>query len=100
LSSPPPPPPLAEIHPSLAARFQIADGALMRITSRRGFVELRAFYTEAIRPELIFAAFHWGGNFSVNDLVGGSLDPHSKMPPFKSCAVRIEAVGDQRTTNG
>jgi assimilatory nitrate reductase catalytic subunit len=86
------PEPVAEIHPTLAARFAIEDGAMMRLTSRRGSVDLRAAYSEALRPEMLFASFHWGGAGSVNDLIGGKLDPHSKMPPFKSCAVRIEAL--------
>ncbi len=93
------PEPIAEIHPSLAHRHRIADGAMMRITSRRGFVELRASYSEAIRPELIFTSFHWGGNSTVNNVIGGRLDPHSKMPPFKACAVKIQAVTESDPTN-
>jgi assimilatory nitrate reductase catalytic subunit len=81
--------PVAELHPALAERFGIADGARMRITSRRGFVELRVRHTESIRPETIFAPFHWGEEATVNDAVGGPLDPLSKMPPFKACAVKI-----------
>jgi assimilatory nitrate reductase catalytic subunit len=84
--------PYAEIHPALAAQAGISDGDMMRISSRRASVAVRARVTETIRPELIFAPFHWGGHQSINALVGGSLDPHSKMPPFKRCAVRIEAV--------
>jgi assimilatory nitrate reductase catalytic subunit len=82
--------PFAEIHPTLAAHVGIIDGDLMRVSSRRGSVTLRARITESIRPELIFAPFHWGGNLSINAVTGGSLDPHSRMPPFKMCAVKIE----------
>jgi assimilatory nitrate reductase catalytic subunit len=84
--------PVAEVHPALAERFGIVDGGYMRITSRRGSVDVRARLSDAIRPETIFAPFHWGGTSTVNDVVGGSLDPISKMPPFKACAVRIESV--------
>jgi assimilatory nitrate reductase catalytic subunit len=62
----------------------------MRVTSRRGSIALRARITEAIAMDTVFAPFHWGGDATVNDLIGGTLDPHSKMPPFKACAVRIE----------
>jgi assimilatory nitrate reductase catalytic subunit len=86
------PEPFAEIHPTLAAHIGIVDGDMMRISSRRASVSLRARITETIRPELIFAPFHWGGNSSINAVTGGSLDPFSKMPPFKMCAVKIEAV--------
>jgi assimilatory nitrate reductase catalytic subunit len=86
------PEPVAELHPALAARFGITNGGLMRITSQRGSVTLRARHSEAISTETIFAPFHWGGNSTVNDVIGGKLDPHSKMPPFKACAVSIAAA--------
>jgi assimilatory nitrate reductase catalytic subunit len=85
--------PFAEIHPALAARFGIANGGMMRITSRRGSVAVRAVHSAAISTETIFAPFHWGGSSTINDLIGGKLDPLSKMPPFKACAVSI-AAGD------
>ncbi len=88
------PEPLAELHPNLAVRCGVTDGGRIRITSRRGTVEMRARYSTAIRPETIFAAFHWSGARTVNDVIGGPTDPHSKMPPFKSCAVRIEAIAE------
>ena len=85
--------PFAEIHPALAARFGIANGGMMRIASRRGSVAVRAVHSAAISTETIFAPFHWGGSSTINDLIGGKLDPLSKMPPFKACAVSI-AAGD------
>ncbi|HTV72291.1 MAG TPA: molybdopterin dinucleotide binding domain-containing protein, partial [Candidatus Acidoferrales bacterium] len=54
----------------------------------------RVRLTETILPETIFAAFHWGGSATINDVVGGTLDPISKMPPFKACAVKIEAIDE------
>jgi assimilatory nitrate reductase catalytic subunit len=86
------PEPIAEIHPALAARFGIGNGAKMRITSRRGSVTVRAVHSEAISMETIFAPFHWGGDATINDVIGGKLDPYSKMPPFKACAVAITAA--------
>jgi len=88
--------PVADLHPALAARFGIVDGGYMCIRSRRGSVTLRARVTDTISMETIFTAFHWGGSLTVNDLIGGRLDPHSKMPPFKACAVRIEAAAARR----
>jgi len=86
------PEPVAEIHPALAARFGIGNGMRMRITSRRGSVTVRAVHSEAISTETIFAPFHWGGESTINDVIGGKLDPYSKMPPFKACAVAITAA--------
>jgi assimilatory nitrate reductase catalytic subunit len=86
------PDPLVELHPTLAARFGISDGDLVRITSRRGSVELAAKLTNDIRVETLFASFHWGGNQTLNDLTDTAVDPISAMPGFKSAAVRIAKV--------
>ncbi|GAC1312213.1 MAG: molybdopterin oxidoreductase family protein [Vulcanimicrobiaceae bacterium] len=86
------PEPVAEIHPTLAARYGIVDGDLVRIRSRRGSVELRASLTTEILAETIFTTFHFGGRQSVNDLTSDLLDPISRMPSFKSMAVEIERV--------
>ncbi|GAC1397835.1 MAG: molybdopterin oxidoreductase family protein [Vulcanimicrobiaceae bacterium] len=86
------PEPLASVHPTLAAQYGIGDGDLVRLISRRGSVEVRAQLRTDIRAETIFANFHFGGNRTVNDVTSDALDPHSRMPAFKACAVRIERV--------
>ena len=45
-----------------------------------------------MREDTIFVPFHWGGKQSVNRLTNPALDPISRMPEFKVCAVRIEPV--------
>jgi assimilatory nitrate reductase catalytic subunit len=76
----------AEIHPDLARRHGIADGDLVELRSRRGTAVLRARLSDGIRPDTVFAPFHWPG---ANALTNPALDPHSKMPAFKACAVAI-----------
>jgi assimilatory nitrate reductase catalytic subunit len=80
------PEPRAEIHPDLARRHGIADGELVELRSRRGAAVLRARLTDGIRPDTVFAPFHWPG---ANALTNPALDPHSRMPAFKACAVAI-----------
>jgi assimilatory nitrate reductase catalytic subunit len=80
------PEPRAEIHPDLARRHGIADGELVELRSRRGAAVLRARLSDGIRPDTIFAPFHWPG---ANALTNPALDPHSRMPAFKACAVAI-----------
>jgi len=80
------PEPRAEIHPDLARRHGIADGDLVELRSRRGAALLRARLSDGIRPDTIFAPFHWPG---TNALTNPALDPHSRMPAFKACAVTI-----------
>ena len=42
-----------------------------------------------IRPDTVFAPFHWGDAASINRLTNPVLDPHSRMPSFKVCAVAV-----------
>ncbi|HZM75528.1 MAG TPA: molybdopterin oxidoreductase family protein [Candidatus Limnocylindrales bacterium] len=76
-----------EMHPDLASRMGFAEGAPVRVISRRGEVLAPARLSETIRPDTVFAPFHYPG---VNDLTNPALDPTSRMPEFKVCAVRLE----------
>ncbi|GAA4602291.1 assimilatory nitrate reductase catalytic subunit [Actinoplanes octamycinicus] len=86
----------AEIHPDLARRHGIADGDLVELRSRRGAATLRARLSDGIRPDTVFAPFHWPG---ANALTDPALDPHSKMPAFKVCAVAIARAGTPEGTD-
>lgn len=83
------PAPRLQIHPRLAERLEIADGGLVAVESRRGSVHMRVEITPDIRPDTVFAPFHWGGKQSANLLTVAALDPKSRMPEFKVCAVRV-----------
>jgi assimilatory nitrate reductase catalytic subunit len=79
-----------EIHPSLAVRIGVTDGAFVVLTTRRGQAEFHARFSNDIRPDTLFVPFHWGGKACANLLTNPALDPVSKMPEFKVCAVRVE----------
>jgi assimilatory nitrate reductase catalytic subunit len=85
------PEPLVEIHPRLASRLGVADGQWLRVESRRGRVDFRVRESSDIRPDTLFAPMHWGGASSANVLTVPALDPSSRMPEFKICAVRAYA---------
>ena len=87
------PEPLMEIHPELAARFNIRQRELVRVSTRRGSAEFPANIVETIRTDTIFIPYHWPGKKSANQLTPGTLDPISKIPEFKVCACRIEPLG-------
>ncbi|GAA1020418.1 molybdopterin oxidoreductase [Acrocarpospora pleiomorpha] len=76
-----------EMHPQLAERIGVAAGDRVRVASRRGSTEAPARLSQAIRPDTVFMPFHWEG---VNRLTNPALDPISRMPEFKVCAVRVE----------
>jgi assimilatory nitrate reductase catalytic subunit len=86
------PEPFVEVHPDLAAACSLAEGELVRVVSRRGVARGRVRITDTVRADTVFMPFHWGGAGSANLVTNPALDPVSKMPEFKVCAVRLEAV--------
>ncbi|GAA2183720.1 molybdopterin oxidoreductase family protein [Micromonospora lupini] len=79
-----------ELHPDLAARLGIDDGDPVRVTSRRGELRAPARLSAGIRPDTVFAPFHWPGAGRANSVTNDAVDPISGMPEFKICAVRVE----------
>jgi assimilatory nitrate reductase catalytic subunit len=55
------PEPLCEMHPRLAAKVGVADGDLVRVSSRRGEMVAPARVVESIRPDTVFIPYHWAG---------------------------------------
>ena len=82
------PEPRVQVHPRLAARLGIAEGGALLLESRRGQVIFKTSVTADVRPDTLFAPFHWGGKAAANILTMPALDPVSRMPEFKVCAVR------------
>jgi len=50
--------------------------------------------TERTAPDSVFIPFHF--HECVNRISLGLLDPHSRQPAYKQCAVNIEAIEDQQ----
>ena len=87
-----------ELHPDLAARLGVADGERLTVTSRRGEVTAPARLTDAIRADTVFMPFHWAGAGRANSLTNDALDPTSRMPEFKVCAVRVARASGEAET--
>ncbi|MCM3587751.1 molybdopterin oxidoreductase family protein [Mesobacillus maritimus] len=88
--------PFLEIHPTTAKKLGLVDKEKARICSRRGEMILKAKFSPGIREDCVFVPFHWGGKQSINQLTLPELDPQSKMPEFKACAVRVTALEAER----
>ncbi|MEK7872748.1 MAG: molybdopterin dinucleotide binding domain-containing protein, partial [Chloroflexota bacterium] len=84
------PEPMAEVHPATAKRNGLSDGDLATLTTRRGAATFKVKLTPGIREDTVFIPFHWGGLQAANRLTNPALDPVSRMPEFKVCAVRVE----------
>ena len=88
------PQPILQLHPTVARRHGIGAGAVVAVESRRGRAEFRVEITADVRPDTLFAPFHWGGKEAANAISNAALDPISRMPEFKYAAVRIVVKGD------
>ncbi|MFI1676691.1 molybdopterin oxidoreductase family protein [Streptomyces sp. NPDC020607] len=84
------PGPFVELHPRLAARLGVEEDDSVAVVSRRGRAVAPARVTSAIRADTVFMPFHWPGEGRANTLTHPALDPVSRMPEFKVCAVRVE----------
>ena len=83
------PEPFVEVHPDTAGRAGLRDGTLARIESRRGIVTARVRCVPSSRLDTVFLPFHFPGDGAANALTNPALDPISRMPEFKVCAVRL-----------
>ncbi|MBI5025509.1 MAG: formate dehydrogenase subunit alpha [Nitrospirae bacterium] len=81
----------AEINPKDANMLGIKDNSMMRVSSRRGAIIVRACVTAKVSEGTIFIPFHFR-EASANLLTNPAVDPLAKIPEYKVCAVRIEPV--------
>ena len=83
--------PLVEINPEEAARLGLNGNKRIRVTSRRGSIEAQAWVTDRVPPGMVYANFHFP-EAGANKLTIAALDPVAKIPEYKVCAVKVEAV--------
>ncbi len=80
-----------EINTCDARALSVKEGNIVRVISKRGFVELEARVTDNISKGVIFIPFHFR-EAAANILTVSKYDPIAKIPEYKVCAVRIESV--------
>ena len=78
----------ADISPEDAGKLGIEQGEMIKVSSRRGEVVVRARVTPEIQPGLVWMAFHFREN-NANWLTNTAFDPISMTAEYKACAVRI-----------
>jgi formate dehydrogenase alpha subunit len=82
---------LVELSAADAAKYAIASGDQVRVRTRRGQITAKAQISPKAVPGTIFLPFHFA-EASANKLTNAALDPVSKIPEYKVCAVQIEKV--------
>ena len=83
------PTPFAQVSNVDADKMALKDGDSVRVISRRGQLVTPVRPGDIVPPGSIFMDFHFM-EANPNVLLGNSLDPVSKTPDYKVCAVQIE----------
>ena len=87
-----------DVSPEDAERLGVANGELVRVTSRRGSVDAPARIDRGLRPGLVFMTLHFPDQVETNVLTIDATDPKSGTAEFKATAVRIERLGSPERT--
>ncbi len=82
---------LIEISPEDAETLNVTSGDLVKVSSRRGEVSVKAKVTNRSQAGNVFMTFHHR-NVLTNILTSGHRDPLAGTPEYKACAVRIEKL--------
>jgi formate dehydrogenase major subunit len=82
---------IAQVSRGTIAKLGIQAGDPIRVTSRRGTVELYSRQDDAVPDGVVFIPFAYV-EAAANILTNPKLDPFGKIPEFKFCAVKIEAI--------
>ena len=82
---------IASLSPALLKKMNVRAGEKVKVSTRRGVIELKARADTAIPEGMIFIPFCYA-EAAANTLTNSALDPVGKIPEFKFCAARVEAA--------
>lgn len=88
------PAPVVSLHPLEIRRLALEAGRAVRVTTRRGTIELTVRADAGVPPGMVFIPFAFN-EAAANVLTNPQLDPYGKIPEFKFCAARVEPVEGQ-----
>jgi formate dehydrogenase major subunit len=80
------------LSPEDGAKYAVADGERVRVSSRRGSIETCVRYDSSLRPGLAFLSFHHPEEAATNFLTIDAVDPESGTAEFKATAIRIDKL--------
>ncbi|MEQ6249833.1 formate dehydrogenase subunit alpha [Sulfitobacter sp. HNIBRBA3233] len=81
------------LHPSTLRKLGVEPGGFVRLTTKRGSIEIMARMDRAVAPDMVFLPFAYV-EAAANILTNPAIDPYGKIPEFKFSAVRVEAAQD------
>ena len=77
-----------EISPADALKYGFDNGAMAKIASRRGDITAKIKISAKAVKGTVFIPFHFAQS-AANKLTNAALDPVSKIPEYKVCAVNL-----------
>ena len=77
-----------EISPEDAGKYDLDDGSLVDVASRRGKIQVRLKVSPLAVSGTVFIPFHFA-KAAANRLTNAALDPVSRIPEYKVCAVKL-----------
>ncbi|MEO0929290.1 MAG: formate dehydrogenase subunit alpha, partial [Pseudomonadota bacterium] len=80
------------LHPSTLRKLGVEPGGLVKLSTRRGSIEIMARADRAVSPDMVFVPFAYV-EAAANILTNPAIDPYGKIPEFKFAAVRVEKAG-------
>jgi formate dehydrogenase major subunit len=82
---------VASLAPAELRRLGVAAGEPVRVTTRRGMIELKARADSNVAPGQVFVPFCYA-EAAANVLTNPQLDPFGKIPEYKFCAAKVEPI--------
>ena len=82
---------MAFLSPRDVERLGLARGDMIRVSTRRGAIEIKVRVDSDVPNGMVFIPFCYA-EAAANLLTNPALDPFGKIPEFKFCAVRAEKV--------
>ncbi|WP_305972050.1 MULTISPECIES: formate dehydrogenase subunit alpha [unclassified Mameliella] len=79
------------LHPKTLRTLGVTPGEMIRLTTRRGSIEIMARADRAVSEDMVFVPFAFV-EAAANVLTNPAIDPYGKIPEFKFSAVRVEAL--------
>lgn len=77
-----------------AKALELESEEIVYVSSRRGKVFARVMVTERVKKGATYMTYQWWVG-SCNELTSDFVDPITKTPEFKYCAVKVEKIQDQ-----
>ncbi|WP_039017567.1 formate dehydrogenase subunit alpha [Halocynthiibacter namhaensis] len=77
------------LHPKTLRRLGVEPGEMVRLSTRRGSIEIMARADRAVAEDMVFVPFAYV-EAAANVLTNPAIDPYGKIPEFKFSAVKVE----------